>query len=49
MNEIIHLLNHCSGLCGDNHPSFLSFVLGHNEVGPAISYLKLKLMLTNKI
>jgi len=42
MTEILHIINHCSGFCGENHPSFLTFMLGHNEVGPSIHYLKLK-------
>jgi len=30
---------HCIGICGDNHPSVLTFVFGHLEV---VEYLKLK-------
>lgn len=42
MNDILHLASHCIGICGENHPSFITFILGHNEVGASIQYLKLR-------
>lgn len=41
MTELLHLVHHCTGLCGENHPSILTFLLGHNEVGHSINYLKI--------
>ena len=45
MTEILHLCNHALGLCGETHPSAISFILGHNEaiqISHYIQYLKLK-------
>lgn len=42
MNELLHIINHFIGLCGENHPSFLTFMLGHNEIGSSIQYLKFR-------
>ncbi len=38
MHDFLHLL----GLCGENHPSFLSFLMSHNEINDSIEYLKLR-------
>lgn len=35
-------MNHILGLCGENHPSILTFILGHNEVNESINFLKHK-------
>lgn len=37
---MIETCTHFIGLCGENHPSVLTFVLGHNEVHYSIQYLK---------
>jgi hypothetical protein len=42
MTELIHLLQHCTGFCGENHPSVLTFILGHTEIGNSINFLKLR-------
>jgi hypothetical protein len=45
MIEIFHFCNHGLGLCGETHPSAISFILGVNEamyVSQYITYLKLK-------
>lgn len=45
MDQIFHFCLHCTGLCGENHNSLLTFILGHNEIQVPLQYLKLKLKL----
>jgi hypothetical protein len=40
MFEILHHCSHLIGCCGEPHPNFITFVLGHNEV---IQLLRMKL------
>lgn len=45
MTEIFHFCNHALGICGETHPSMISFILGHNEsiqISHYIQFLKLK-------
>lgn len=45
MTDLLHLCNHALGLCGETHPSAISFILGHNEaiqMSHYIQYLKFK-------
>lgn len=37
MIELLHSISHWFGLCGENHPSFITFFLSHNEL---LDYIK---------
>lgn len=32
MNELMHTISHFLGFCGENHPSFVTFLLGNDFI-----------------
>jgi hypothetical protein len=45
MHEVVHIIEHALGLCGERHLSLLALINEWPSISYAITYLKLKLKL----
>jgi hypothetical protein len=40
MHEILHIIEHTLGLCGEKHPSIAAFILEWHSFSPIFNYIK---------